>query len=631
MCGIAGYIDTAEDRSTLAEMLRALAHRGPDGQGVWHSRFDSWHVAFGHRRLAIIDLDGGVQPMAGENGRCTITFNGEVYNFRELRRELEARGHAFTTRSDTESVIHHFEEHGVSGLPDLNGMFAFAIWDQAKGELVLARDRAGVKPLYYAALPGGGIVFASELRALLQHPRVSRRVSPEGLQAYFFSDYALPPLSLVEGVSKLPPAHYVRWRVGGPPEEPRPYWSLRDIPALEKPGNDRALASSLWQRLGDAVKAQMVSDVPLGVFLSGGIDSSTVACLAQAATSERLRTFSIGFDVKGFDESPYARLVARQIGSEHIEERLSEANLLDVLDDALDCLDEPIADPSIVPTFLLSRLAARHVKVVLGGDGGDEVWGGYPTYKAHRYAAVYRRVPEVLRRWLVEPLIRSLPVMGGYMPLDLKAKRFALRWDDDPQRRHLRWLANTDLADLRLALPRMAALQPAILDLPPALVQSDAVNRVLALDFTTYMHASVLTKVDRASMAHGLEVRPPLLDNGLVEWAFSLPGHTKVRGLRTKHLLKLAVRGHLPRAIVERPKQGFGIPLAAWLRGPLRARLQEVLDNSPVWDNGWLARDVFAAWFDQHLVRKADRSKSLWALLVLDRWARRDGIQPFSV
>jgi asparagine synthase (glutamine-hydrolysing) len=622
MCGIAGHIQTEVNLSVLPEMLQALARRGPDGEGIQRCTFSPWNVALGHRRLAIIDLVGGRQPMSNEDGRLSITFNGEVYNYLDLRRRLEARGHVFATHSDTESTLHQYEEAGLPGLRELNGMFAFALWDQRRGELVLARDRAGVKPLFYASLPDGGIVFASELQALLRHPAIGRRLSPEGLQAYFFSDYVLPPLSLVAGVCKLPPAHYLVWR-DGKLGEPQPYWSLTEVAPFEGRGSDQELAEKLWGTLGQAVERQLVSDVPLGVFLSGGIDSATVACLAQARASGRIRTFSIGFTDTAFDESRYARLVARHIGSEHIEERLDVATLLEVLDQALDCLDEPVADASIVPTFLLSRLAARHVKVVLGGDGGDELWGGYPTYRAHRYAALYQHLPEWLRRRLIRPLVERLPVMDGYLRFDLKAKRFVRRWDDDATRRHLRWMANTDLDDLRAALPALAAQPPALLGFTAHLALPDPLNRLLALDLMTYLHASVLTKVDRASMAHGLEVRPPFLDNASLDFAFSLPGRMKLRGLRGKYLLKLAAQGHLPKAIIERPKQGFAMPLAVWLRGPLRRRLEGVFQESPLWENSLMDRGVFAGWLAQHLCRQADHSKPLWALLVLDHWARR--------
>jgi asparagine synthase (glutamine-hydrolysing) len=619
MCGIAGFIQRGPNPDALPRMLGRIAHRGPDGDGAWVRAQGGWHVALGHRRLAIIDLATGVQPMENEDGRAVITYNGELYNYMALRPGLEAAGHRFKTHSDTEVIVHHFEEHDLGGVAALDGMFAFAIWDAKLNRLVLARDRAGIKPLYYAALPDGGLVFGSELGAVLAHGGVRGEVSPEGLASFFFSDYVHPPWTMVRGVHKLPPGHTVVWQ-DGVLGEPRPYWRLpATAPAPRAP--DDVLARELWSGLSRAVKAQLVADVPVGIFLSGGIDSSCVATLASAAGG-RMKAFSIAFEDATFDESRYARLVADRLDVEFVSETLHERNLIDVLDVALDRLDEPMADPSFLPTFLLSRLAARHVKVVVGGDGGDELWGGYPTYRAHRYAALYGRVPRWLRNGLAQGVIARLPIDERYQSLEWKLRRFTERWDDDPRVRHLRWMSSVDLPDLERAVPAARGLRPATLDAPlPA--SSDALARMLALDFSTYMPGSVLTKVDRASMAHGLEVRPPLLDDTLVDWALAMPSRYKLRGGRTKFLLKLAARGKLPDEIIDRPKKGFGIPLAAWLRGPLKDRITEVVAGSPLWNLGLLDRDVFAGWNRDHQGLRRDHSKPLWGLLVLDHWFRR--------
>ena len=628
MCGIAGYVQPNDARAPLAAMLQALAHRGPDGSGTWFGRTGDYHLALGHRRLAIIDLAGGAQPMGNEDGQVQLTFNGEIYNFQDLRPGLVTGGHRFATRSDTEVIIHHWEATGAAGLPALNGMFAFALWDARRGELVLARDRAGVKPLYYAPLPGGGLVFASELAALLQHPAVPHTVAPAGLADYFLVDYAQPPTTLVAGVCKLPPGHYLVWRAGKL-TGPQPFWRLADTAPRAAPlPPDATLAAELWQRLGAAVERQLIADVPVGVFLSGGLDSSSIACLARARVGTRLQSFSIGFTDPAFDESPYARQVATLLGTDHHEERLGPEALAAALDEVLARPDEPFADPSILPTYLLARLAARHVKVALSGDGGDELWAGYPTYQAHcRHARVYGLLPGALRRGLIAPLVRRLPVRHGYMTWEFKAKRFALRWDDDPVRRHLRWMAGVDLPELTAAVPGAGAAPPAVLACDPLARGGDPLNRLLALDFSTYLPGSVLTKVDRATMAHGLEARPPFLDNEVVAWAFGLPGRLKLRGGTTKYLLKLAARDHLPVIIRQRRKQGFAMPLAAWLRGPLQPRVAAVLRDSPVWDGGLLARDVFAGWLADHTAWRMDRAKPLWALLVLDQWARRQRIR----
>ncbi len=620
MCGIVGFVQRSPPGEMLSPMLARIVRRGPDGEGRWIDRAGDWHVAFGHRRLAIVDLEGGAQPMGTPDGAAHVTYNGEIYNFKELRAPLERRGVVFHTRSDTEVLLQHAALHGPDGLSALDGMFAFALWDAKAGKLLLARDRAGIKPLYYASLPDGGLVFASELTAVLAHTGIARKLSARGLQSYFFSDYFHPPHTLIEGVKKLGPGEYVEWQVGRL-TEPRQYWRLtfREAPVAPR----QELARQTWAHLERAVERQLMADVPLGVFLSGGIDSSCVAVLAQQRSRRRLKTFSIAFEDPTFDESAHARVVAQAIGSEHVEERLSVANLLDVVDFALARLDEPLADPSYLPTFLLSRLASQHVKVVLGGDGGDELFGGYPTYLAHDYARIARFLP--VRAGAVQTVVGSLRERDRYQSLEWKLKRFILRWDDDPRRRHLRWMSNLDLDDLRRGLPTTAGVPPSPLD-GDFEDTRDWLNRLLALDFRTYMPGSVLTKVDRASMAHGLEVRPPLLDNDMIDWAFSLPSSLKLRHRTTKYLLKLAAKGHLPEAIIRRPKKGFGIPLRAWIRGPLRDRVARALEPSALWDSGLLDRGAFQRWATMSAERRGDHSKALWALVVLDEWVRREAI-----
>src|SRR3954470_4102939 len=463
MCGIAGFIAREADPAALPRMLREIAHRGPDGEGIWRGAAGgsagSWQVALGHRRLAIIDVAGGVQPIGNEDGKVVLTYNGEVYNFLALRAPLEQQGHRFRTRSDTETIIHHYEQHGPGGVAALDGMFAFAIWDSGAERLLLARDRCGIKPLYYAELPGGGLVFASELTALLAHGGVDRTLGAEGLASYFFSDYVHPPHTLVGAVKKLPPGHTLSWERGRL-EAPRPFWQVpAPGPAPAESGDE--LGRRLWAGIERSVEAQLVSDVPVGIFLSGGIDSSLVAAAAVKRAGTRMKAFSIGFEDGTFDETNYARMVAKQLGVEHVTETLSEENLLDIVDAALDRLDEPLADPSFIPTFLLSRLAARHVKVVIGGDGGDELWGGYPTYRAHRMAAIFGRVPGWIRRNVVSRLVGRLPINDRYQSLEWKLRRFTHRWDDDMVTRHLRWMSSVDLPDLARAIPGAAGMQPA--------------------------------------------------------------------------------------------------------------------------------------------------------------------------
>jgi asparagine synthase (glutamine-hydrolysing) len=623
MCGLVGFVQRATAPEQLAPMLARLRHRGPDAEGTWFGRFGDWFVALGHRRLSILDIEGGAQPMSASDGSTHIVYNGELYNFRELRDELERRGVSFRTRSDTEVLLHHSRAHWKDGLRSLNGMFAFATWDQESGRLLLARDRAGIKPLYYGHLPDGGIVFASELTAVLQHRRVGRTLCPEGLQSYFFSDYVHPPLTLVKGIKKLGPGQCLEWR-GGEAGQPAAYWILEEHPPRRsKPGEERALADELWSVLERSVRRQLVADVPVGVFLSGGIDSSSVAALAQAQSSRPIQTFSIGFSDPTFDESQYARAVAKRIGSRHVEERFGQEGLLEIVDSALASLDEPLADPSYLPTYLVSRVASSHVKVVLGGDGGDELMGGYPTYRAHQYARWYAALPKGLRSGRLNSLVALMPQRDVYQSIEWKLKRFTLRWDDDATRRHLRWMSGLDVGDLGRALPSTKSSPPAPLGAKFAPF-ADGLNGILALDFQTYLPGSVLTKVDRASMAHGLEVRPPMLDNEFIDWAFSIPSSLKLHRGRSKYLLKLAAKDHLPGEILARPKKGFGIPLDRWMRGPLRGRVTSALASSPIWASGLLDRDVLSGWAQMHDQRRGDYAKPLWAMLVLDEWVRRE-------
>lgn len=619
MCGIAGFAGLrglADPEGILARMLGEMERRGPDGAGSMIQTRGDFLAALGHRRLSIIDLEGGAQPLGNEDGSVQVTFNGEIYNFRELVTELEARGHRFHTRSDTEVLVHLYEERGVDGLERLNGMFAFAIWDQNRGRLILARDRFGVKPLTYA-VTDRGIVFASTVAALLEHPAVSRTIDPRELAGYFFADYVHAPGSILQGARKLAPGHYLIWE-NGQAADPVAFWNLH-ASGSGFTGTEAELAARLRETLEASVERQLIADVPVGSFLSGGIDSSLITAIARKKYGAPVQTFSIGFADKEFDESEYSDLAARKLGTVHRNRTVDEPDLLVELDAALDSLDEPLADPSIVPTYIVSKLAAEHVKVVVGGDGGDELWAGYPTYLAEKLAAFYSRVPAMLRR-TASAAIGALPASRSYQSLEWKLKRFANRWDDEPVRRHLRWMSNTDVDYLPLILPGLTA-EPPVLNSFSYRANGDAITPMLALDFRTYLPGSVLTKVDRASMAHGLEVRPPFLDNEVVDLSFSIAAEWKLRGRERKYLLKKVAESYLPPEIIYRPKRGFAIPLARWIAGPLRPRIEQILRDSPAWDG--LHRDTFAAWLKLHLASRQDHSKPLWALLVLDHWMRR--------
>lgn len=629
MCGIAGFIQPAssgksveESRQDLERMLAQLARRGPDGEGVeiFEPR-ENWVACLGHRRLSIIDLEGGRQPMANEDESVWLTFNGEIFNFRELRDELIAKGHDFRTRSDSEVIVHLYEEEGPDGFCRLNGMFAFALWDRRDGSLTLARDRFGIKPLYFAELPKGGLAFGSELTALVVRPDVALDISASDLKSYFFSDYLIGPSTILSGVSKLLPGQYLVWR-GGEVAVRRSFWAPWALAReTEQARSEQEWIEAVRAALEHAVSQQLVADVPVGAFLSGGIDSSVITCMA--AKHGPIQTFSMGFDQADFDESKWAKEVANQIGSEHFEQVVDEKLLLASLDDALDSLDEPLGDPSILPTFLVSKFAAGRVKVVIGGDGGDELFGGYPTYLAHKVAFLYGWAPAWIRTQLVERAIRALPASTSYMSLEWKLKRFALRWDDDPRRRHLRWMSSTDLGDIDAIFEESEAFEPPIFDYVSEEALAGRLSDWMLMDFTTYLPGSVLTKVDRASMANGLEVRPPFLDHDLVDLAFGMPDSLKVKGFTTKYLLRKVSEGIVPSSILGRQKQGFAIPVAAWLKGPLRERVQQLLGEGDFWEELGMRPGVLRSRFDEHLAGRENHSKLLWNCLVLHHWQNR--------
>ena len=604
-------------------MLALIRSRGPDGEGEWLATAGGWHLALGHRRLAIIDREHGGQPMAGSHSDSRIVYNGEVYDFGALRARLELAGHRFATGSDTEVVLQHLEEHGVAGLSDFNGMFALAAWDGRARRLLLARDRIGIKPLYWAPLPDGGLVFGSELSVVAAHPALRLRIDPEGLSSYFFAGYAHAPHTLLDGLHKLEPGHYLVWE-DGRLQQPQSYWRLQDamVPELAR-ADEQELVDELGRRLQASVERHLVSDVPLGVLLSGGVDSSTVAVAAQKLSAAPLETFCIGFEEASFDERRHAALVAKQIGTRHRQEQVSGQGLLALVGPALERLDEPFADPSYLPTYRLAALAAGHVKVALSGDGGDELWGGYPTYWAHRAARAYAPLANGALGRFLKGAALALPVSSRYQDLAWKLRRFVLHWDRDPRRRHLRWMSLLDLEELGRAVPGGAL--PALLDEVP-LRSRDALNDLMALDLGSYLPGSILTKVDRAAMAHGLEVRPVMLDNSLVEMAFSVGSAWKLRGLTSKYLLKRAVRRQLPPSIVHRRKHGLAVPLASWLNGPLAPLVRQALGSSLLCDAQFLCRDSFARLFDEHRRGSADWSRPLWALLVLQGWAARRSV-----
>ena len=626
MCGIVGiiqhYREQSADKRAARAMAAALAHRGPDDEGF----FFRGPVAIGMRRLAIIDVPGGQQPITNEDGSIHVVFNGEIYNFDALREDLEGRGHQFKTRSDTEVIVHLYEEVGDALVDHLNGMFAFALWDERQERLLIARDRMGEKPLYYSLLADGSIVFASELKSLLQHPGIERRIDLRALRKYLSYEFVPSPHSIVAGVKKLPPAHRLIWTRRG--HQVERYWALNYTGPKLRIGEKDA-AEEVRVRLAEAVRLRLVSEVPLGVLLSGGVDSSSVAALASDVAGDRLKTFSIAFRDPSFDESSYARAVAAQLGSDHHEHQFSEREMLDLVPELPNLLDEPLGDGSLLPTYLLSRFTREHVTVALGGDGGDELFAGYPTYIAHRLAGVYRLLPEMVRARLIEPGVARLPVSLDNLSFDFRAKRFVRGALLPAGSRHTLWMGSYDsAAQHELLTPDVLAAAPdeevydEIHEFDQALPAKgeSLIERMMRLDATHYLSECVLVKVDRASMASSLEVRAPFLDHTFIEFLAKLPPGFKLRRLTTKYILKRAMRERLPRRITERSKKGFGMPIARWLKGELRELAREALSPARLKARGLFNPAYAQRLLDEHERGLADHRKLLWTLLMFELW-----------
>src|SRR5512140_751483 len=617
MCGICGDVDLggAPDAEGVRRAARALAHRGPDAEGF----YSEGPAALGHRRLSILDLESGDQPMVRDG--VAIAFNGEAYDFAALRDELRAKGHPFTTRSDTEVVLRAYLEWGEEFPEHVHGMFALALWDSRKRKLVLARDRLGKTPLYYFA-SGARVVFASELKALVAHGAAPRELDPEALVQYLACEYVPAPGSILRGVRKLPAAHVAVLDERG--LRLRRYWDLP--PPVEGTVEVDEAARELVALLDAAVAKRLVADVPVGVFLSGGIDSTSIAALA-VRHKKPLQTFSIGFTEQSFDESPWAALASRRLGTEHVSEKFSGQDCMDLLPAAAAQLDEPFADPSFLPTLLLSRFTRKHVKVALAGDGGDELFAGYDPFLAHRPAAAFALVPRPLRS-LLQAAVHLLPASSRNMSLDFRLKQFLRGVDAPPSLRHASWLASflpREMASLlqpslrRLATPDVA-FRAVLEDAARSGARPGSVDEALRFYLTRYLADDILVKADRASMAASLELRAPYLDTAVVEFAARLPWQLKMSLTRTKLILKRALRGVVPDEILRRPKKGFGIPVAAWIRGPLRPLFEDLLSERRLRDGGLFEPAAVRAVLQLHLDGRADLRKPLWTLLMFQLW-----------
>jgi asparagine synthase (glutamine-hydrolysing) len=622
MCGICGIVqrDGPINLRALQRMMAAIRHRGPDDEGFYVTPAEGEVAAgLGFRRLSIIDLVTGNQPIANEDGSVHVVFNGEIYNYRELRSGLESRGHRFATDSDTEVIVHLYEELGAQCVERLNGMFAIALWDAQRGELVLARDRFGKKPLYYTDL-GASFLFGSELKSLLEHPSCPRELDFDGLSRYLALEYVPTPHSILAGIRKLPGGHVLRWRDGRISLEQ--FWDLELRPD-QPPRSDEQYVDEFRELFQAAVRRRLVSDVPLGAFLSGGIDSSSVvAMMVEALPAGAVKTFSVGFEEESFDESLHARRVAGHFGTDHHEEVFTSSVMLDTLPTVIDWLDEPFGDASILPTYLLSRFTREHVTVALGGDGSDELLAGYPTFPADRLARFYR-VPPLLHSNLIVPLADRFPVSTANFSFDFKLKRFLRAAAAREDVRHAVWLGSFTPGEqaelLTAAPPDPFAEQRRLL----ASARGDHLGRLIYLYAKTYLQDDILVKVDRASMACSLEVRAPFLDVELVEFLSRVPSRLKLRRLDTKHLLKRAMSDLLPPGIATRAKKGFGIPVAAWIKGELREALQDELSPERIRRQGLFEPAEVNRLLSEHLSGRRDHRKPLWTLFVFQLWHRR--------
>ncbi|WP_153160986.1 XrtA/PEP-CTERM system amidotransferase [Zoogloea sp. 1C4] len=626
MCGIAGLFDTRGsrdfDRDLMKRMNDIQFHRGPD-EGDLH--FEPG-VALGHRRLSIIDLSTGQQPLFNEDGTVAVVFNGEIYNFQELVPELEALGHRFHTRSDTEVIVHAWESWGEECVQRFRGMFAFALWDRNKQTFFIARDRLGVKPFYYAILDDGTLVFGSELKVLMQHPGLDRRIDPHAVEEYFALGYVAEPRTIFKGAKKLQPGESLCIRRGQPIPAPKLYWDVRFT--LDNPLSLEDATAELTERLRESVRLRMISDVPLGAFLSGGVDSSAVVATMAGLSSDPVNTCSIAFDDPAFNESEFAKMVADRYQTRHYVETVKSDDF-DLIDTLAALYDEPYADSSAIPTYRVCQLARKHVTVALSGDGGDESMGGYRRYRMHLMEEKMRgSMPAGIRRPVFGLLGRMYP-KADWAPRMFRAKTTfqALARDSVQAYFHSVSILRDDMrrslfsSKFRAELSGYNALEvfrrhgnAAQTDDPLALIQY--------LDTKTYLVGDINTKVDRASMAHSLEVREPLMDHKLVEWLATLPSGLKIKGQEGKYVFKKAMEPMLPRDVLYRPKMGFAVPLARWFRGPLKERVREAILGSTLAETGIFNREYLEHLVDAHQSGARDYSAPLWTTMMFEAFLR---------
>jgi asparagine synthase (glutamine-hydrolysing) len=627
MCAITGIVDLKGRREVsrplLSRMNETQAHRGPDAGGLHLEP----GIGLGHRRLSIIDLATGQQPLFNEDGSVVVVFNGEIYNYQALIPELTRLGHVFRTKSDTEVIVHAWEAWGEACVERFRGMFAFALWDRNRETLFLARDRLGVKPLYYAVLGDGQLVFGSELKALAAHPGLVRQLDPLAIEDYFAFGYIPEPRTIYRMARKLAPGHTLTVRRGEPVPAPREYWDVRFT--LDNPIGEADAQAEFLERLRESVRLRMISEVPLGAFLSGGVDSSAVVATMASVSEQPVNTCSISFSDPAFDESAYARQVAERYRTRHFVDNVDsdDFGLVDML---ARTYDEPYADSSAIPTYRVCQLARRHVTVALSGDGGDESFGGYRRYRFHTMEERLRSMlPLSVRRPAFGLLGRVYP-KADWAPQVLRAKTTfqALARGSVEAYFHSMSILSDDMRSrlysnaFRAELGGYNAAEVFRRHAASA-GTDDALGLIQYLDLKTYLVGDINTKVDRASMAHSLEVREPLMDHPLVEWLASLPSSFKLKGDESKRLLKIAMEPYLPREVLYRPKMGFAVPLARWFRGPLRGRVRDALLGARLAESGYFSRGYLEQLIAQHDSGARDHSAPIWTLLMFDAFLRR--------
>lgn len=624
MCGITGFINAngaAVDRSILEAMNQAIVHRGPDEDGFYFHE----NVGLAMRRLSIIDLAGGKQPIHNADKTKWIVFNGEIYNYRELRADLEKRGHKFYTKSDTEAVVHLYDEYGFDCLHHLRGMFAVAIWDEADKSLFLARDRVGKKPLLYSHQKNGDLVFGSEFQAVLKHPSISRDVDNEAIDSYLSYLCVPAPQTAFKQIRKLEPGHWMRWKDGT--VETKRYWQP-DFSKKIKITENEAIEETT-RILRESTRMRLISEVPLGAFLSGGVDSSTVVALMAQESSQPVKTFSIGFEEADFSELKYAKRVAEHVGAEY-NEFIVRPNALDVLPTLVEHYGEPYADSSAIPTYYVAKETRKHVTVALNGDGGDESFAGYERYAAMGIAEAYNRVPSSLRKIFVEAPVSLLPTSELKRSRFRDAKRFLEAANLPRTERYFRWMStfNRDIkrelytADFATAVSGQNA--SGLLDRWLAAANgTGTLDATLLTDQMTYLPNDLLVKVDIATMANSLEARSPFLDHKLIEFAASLPENLKMQRFETKSLLKKVAARLLPRDVIYRRKMGFGVPMGKWMRGEMKDFVQSVLLSERSLKRGIVKPDIIERYVNEHLLAKRDHSFQIWTLLMLELWFQR--------